>query len=250
MIEEDAGKYRDNIFPGLEVGVVLDKNRKTDKITRGIVKDILTRSSEHPYGIKVRLSDGSVGRVKKIFGEEQVITQIGNGHKSAELTDEDLQRLIHAEESKILEFKSSLKWDYHRKQANKDLAEKVVKEIVAFLNSKEPKKWLLIGIQDDHEILGIEKDLETWCRNSRDIFEQTIGNLICEYIGAEFSDYIKIYYKKIKDKNICILEIGFAQHQPAFFKGTKGHEFWLRVNNTIKNLDSKEATAYIKKTWV
>ncbi len=55
------------IFPGTEVDVVLKKDQPTGKLTRGLVKDILTKSSFHPRGIKVRLEDGQVGRVQKII---------------------------------------------------------------------------------------------------------------------------------------------------------------------------------------
>ncbi|MCA1059832.1 YwbE family protein [Rossellomorea aquimaris] len=61
------GQQRSNIKPGLEVDIVLKKDQRTDKLTRGIVKDILTNSPNHPHGIKVRLADGQVGRVKKII---------------------------------------------------------------------------------------------------------------------------------------------------------------------------------------
>jgi uncharacterized repeat protein (TIGR03833 family) len=53
-------------MPGLSVSIVLKKDQKTGKLTEGIVKDILTNSSLHPHGIKVRLQSGEVGRVKKI----------------------------------------------------------------------------------------------------------------------------------------------------------------------------------------
>jgi uncharacterized repeat protein (TIGR03833 family) len=61
------GKNRRDIVPGTEVGVVLKKDQRTGKLTRGFVKDVLTRSARHPHGIKVRLADGQVGRVKKIL---------------------------------------------------------------------------------------------------------------------------------------------------------------------------------------
>ncbi len=57
------GKYRKNIYPGLEVDIVLKKDQRTGKTTHGIVKDLLTKSETHPHGIKVRLKDGQVGRV-------------------------------------------------------------------------------------------------------------------------------------------------------------------------------------------
>ncbi|OLN21735.1 hypothetical protein BTO30_13260 [Domibacillus antri] len=61
------GQNRNDIKPGLEVNIVLKKDQRTGAKTRGIVKDILTNSSFHPHGIKVRLQDGQVGRVCDIL---------------------------------------------------------------------------------------------------------------------------------------------------------------------------------------
>jgi len=60
------GQTRSRIVQGLEVMIVLKKDQRSGTLTRGLVKDILTNSSAHPHGIKVRLEDGSVGRVKEI----------------------------------------------------------------------------------------------------------------------------------------------------------------------------------------
>lgn len=62
------GRNRKDLKPGIEVDIVLKKDQRTGTLTRGIVKDILTRSPTHPHGIKVRLADGQVGRVKMILG--------------------------------------------------------------------------------------------------------------------------------------------------------------------------------------
>jgi uncharacterized repeat protein (TIGR03833 family) len=60
------GQNKNEINPGLEVGIVLKEDQRTGNITYGIVKDILTNSTFHPHGIKVRLTSGQVGRVKII----------------------------------------------------------------------------------------------------------------------------------------------------------------------------------------
>jgi uncharacterized repeat protein (TIGR03833 family) len=57
---------RNDIKAGLRVFIVLKQDQRSGKLTEGIVKDILTKSSTHPHGIKVRLESGAVGRVKKI----------------------------------------------------------------------------------------------------------------------------------------------------------------------------------------
>ncbi len=61
------GQTRSNLKPGMIVLIVLKQDQRTGKLTKGIVKDILTKSPNHPHGIKVRLQDGQVGRVKEII---------------------------------------------------------------------------------------------------------------------------------------------------------------------------------------
>lgn len=63
------GQNRKDIYPGLEVEIILKKDQRTGKRTRGIVKDLLTSASFHSRGIKVRLEDGQIGRVAEIVGE-------------------------------------------------------------------------------------------------------------------------------------------------------------------------------------
>ena len=61
------GTERANIKPGLKVKIILKKDQRSGKLTEGIVKDILTKSARHTHGIKVRLTNGDVGRVKFIL---------------------------------------------------------------------------------------------------------------------------------------------------------------------------------------
>lgn len=63
------GKHREHIQSGMPVFIVLKKDQRTGKLTKGIVKDILTKSSTHSHGIKVRLENGQIGRVKEIIPE-------------------------------------------------------------------------------------------------------------------------------------------------------------------------------------
>ena len=65
------GTTRSNIKPGLTVLIVLKQDQPTGKLTKGVVKDILTKSPTHPHGIKVRLVSGQVGRVKEILSQEE-----------------------------------------------------------------------------------------------------------------------------------------------------------------------------------
>jgi len=61
------GTNRVNIKPGIQVLIVLKKDQRSGKLTKGIVQDILTKSPTHHHGIKVRLESGEIGRVKEIL---------------------------------------------------------------------------------------------------------------------------------------------------------------------------------------
>jgi uncharacterized repeat protein (TIGR03833 family) len=63
------GRERKDVRPGLTVDIVLKQDQRTGRLTRGVVRDVLTKSPHHPHGIKVRLETGEVGRVKEVLGE-------------------------------------------------------------------------------------------------------------------------------------------------------------------------------------
>ena len=60
------GRNRNDIKPGIEVAIVIKEDQRSGKLTYGVVQDLLTNSKFHPHGIKVRLTDKQVGRVKEI----------------------------------------------------------------------------------------------------------------------------------------------------------------------------------------
>ena len=63
------GNNRKDIKPGIRVNITLKKDQRTGRLTQGVVKQILTKSPTHPHGIKVRLEDGQIGRVKEILAD-------------------------------------------------------------------------------------------------------------------------------------------------------------------------------------
>jgi uncharacterized repeat protein (TIGR03833 family) len=67
LVEMQPNQQRSQINVGNRVKIVLKQDQRNGKLTEGTVKDILTNSSTHPHGIKVRLTDGKVGRVQLII---------------------------------------------------------------------------------------------------------------------------------------------------------------------------------------
>jgi uncharacterized repeat protein (TIGR03833 family) len=64
------GSERKNVRSGLTVDIVMKQDQRTERLTRGVIKDVLTKSPHHPHGIKVRLETVEVGRVKEVVNEE------------------------------------------------------------------------------------------------------------------------------------------------------------------------------------
>ena len=67
MTSQNDAKQRSVILPGMSVDIVTKADQRSGKVVRGIVKEVLTNTSFHPHGIKVRLTDGQVGRVQMII---------------------------------------------------------------------------------------------------------------------------------------------------------------------------------------
>ncbi|HEY9285256.1 MAG TPA: YwbE family protein [Pyrinomonadaceae bacterium] len=67
------GSERKDVRPGLTVDIVMKQDQRTGRLTRGVVRDVLTKSPHHPHGIKVRLETGEVGRVKEVIDGGQTL---------------------------------------------------------------------------------------------------------------------------------------------------------------------------------
>ncbi len=150
--------------------------------------------------------------------------------------------LIKLSESPTLEYKSTLQWDVRQERKNEDLRSSVLKTIAAFLNSNGGT--LLIGVEDNGNIFGLEKDLSLLSKKNLDQFEQTIFNLICDRIGASFSQLVKIRFENIEGKDVCAVDVRKSAKR-AFMKGKEKLEFYIRAGNTSKSLEVPDIYDYI-----
>jgi len=160
--------------------------------------------------------------------------------KYVERSADDLRTLG---ESATLEFKSTLRWDVVQQCVNKDLQFSVLKTIVAFLNSGGGT--LIIGVEDNGSVFGLDNDLRTLKKNTLDVFQQTLVNLIVKNIGVEFSSSAKIRFETVENSNVCIVDVDPAV-KPAYLKTGKGTQFYIRAGNTSRSLDPEETMSYIQ----
>ncbi|WP_448571791.1 RNA-binding domain-containing protein [Trichothermofontia sp.] len=112
-----------------------------------------------------------------------------------------IPELIALGESDRLEFKTTLQWDIRENQQNKGLQHSNLKTIAAFLNTDGGT--LLIGVEDNGNLYGLEKELQCFKNPSLDQFERHLLQLIESNIGKRFLPLVKVHFAKLEDKDIC-----------------------------------------------
>jgi len=159
----------------------------------------------------------------------------------------DIRRLIAAGESEQLEFKTSARWDHREGKPNKSLEDVVVKAIGGFLNGKGGT--LLIGINDDGAIIGLDADYGTLGRHpNRDGYQQFLVNLISASMGKDIATQVRIEFHAIEGDDVCSVRVPAAL-QPVFVIGGQGQRFFVRVGNTTQEFSIKDAMNYIRARW-
>ncbi|MBD3191886.1 MAG: hypothetical protein GF308_14660 [Candidatus Heimdallarchaeota archaeon] len=176
--------------------------------------------------------------------------------KSKKMTDTEQQlyqdeilKRIKDGENRTTEFKAYLRWNEYTKKPNNKLKFKVVKTIAAMMNSEGG--ILFIGVKNNGEIVGIEKDYATFNKGkqNRDGFQLFLNNAIKQYIGLKYNIFYSIAFANIKKKDICIITIK-SSDGPIYIK--KKHDkdlFVIRADGGNSKLNIKDAHEYIKMRW-
>ncbi len=158
----------------------------------------------------------------------------------------DILQLLNEQEGQRLEFKSSLRYDYNTKQVNQSLEGIILKTICAFLNTDGGT--LLIGLSDEKEILGIEKDYQVIRHQNSDGFENHLLGLVSNCIGNYYLPYIETIFHNVLGKDLCQVNV---HHSPkaAFLSNNGKQEFYVRTGNTSRPFTISEASEYIQEKW-
>ena len=160
-----------------------------------------------------------------------------------------LEELIAEGESDELEFKSTLRWDLREALVNRKLEEVIMKTVAAFANSDGGT--LLIGVDDNGDVLGLEPDYHSLGGADRDKFELHLRNLLNQQFGTGFvTSKVTIKFHAIGDKEVC--QIGTsAANEPVILKvkdknGQPTEKFYARSGNSSQEIPLSEMSAYIK----
>ena len=244
---------RDQIEIGTRVLIETKKDQGTGRFTEGIVDEILTSSSSHPHGIKVRLVDGHVGRVKEIPSKTYTRSVSPSPHEFADLegmgvpTTEDMHN----------EFKEFYQYNKNIDSPNKDISAKMLKldgqriiatVICAFGNSQNGG-FLYIGVNSDGIIMGLEKDrkLEGF-KDYDDSFANHIRDRVGEFIDDKvfMTRKIRIKFRDIEDKTICIIQV-LPSDVPLWLRHKNNKVFFVRgAVPRAEKLEPDDQVRYIR----
>jgi len=157
---------------------------------------------------------------------------------------EDLPTLIKSNENERLEFKSSMRWDFKQQRANKELQAVIAKSIAGFMNHQGGN--LLIGVNDDGQVIGLEKDYQTFRHKNRDGFELCLMDTIKIWLGGDVCSLVHCVFHEIEGKDVCRIFIESSE-TPVYFNSGNVSKYYLRTGNATRELDAKESFAHISK---
>ena len=156
-----------------------------------------------------------------------------------------LRAIIRAGESGVVEFRTSMRWDIRAQKVNVEVGKDLLRSIAAFMNARGGV--ILVGINDDGTVRGLEDDLRTLKKPNQDNLLFAFSDMLSRWEMTEYFSLIESYFLTIEDKLIFVIEVGRSE-SPVWFQS--GEEFYIRVGPTDRRLNSREALSYINNHWI
>ncbi len=174
------------------------------------------------------------------------------GLDSEENKEKELKLRMAADESYILEFKSTMCWDVDEGRKSKVMEKIILKTIAALSNGQGGT--LLVGVDDKKNVLGLENDYQVLKKPDNDGFQLHLEQLVDNAFGTQFTaSNIQVSFPKIEGKSIC--EVVVKRGTEALYvdevdkHGKKEKKFYLRSGNSSKAQDIEQAAKYISQRF-
>ena len=246
---------RSDIAAGDEVGIETKADQGTGRITTGVVEAILTSSEEHPHGIKVRLRDGSVGRVKSLGGSSQPSAKFVNLASKQIPTTEDSNN----------EFKEFYQYDREIEklagladkerrvavEAKKAASRERVATAVCAMGNKDGG-FVYVGVRDDGTPVGLQEDLDL--QNFAD-YKDSLANHMADTFKSLIKDdafvlsKLRMEFLDVGGASVCIVQV-LPSDRPLFLHSSRGKEFYVRgVAPRSERLDGPEMARYLSERF-
>ncbi len=194
-------------------------------------------------------NNGRFTKIKNVAGFDEyvhIIKQMAHSASGRVLTA-DPKVLISKGEGFFLEFKETLRYDARKGEISKEMEKAVMKGIVGFLNADGGT--LIVGVNDDGVVTGLDNDYKTLPKKNRDGFENHLNMLVKTMIGLSFSKYVSVRFESVDGKDICMITVREG-HKPAYLVNLdKKEDFYVRVGNSTQPFSMSETSEYIKTHW-
>ena len=231
-----------------EVGLSGSEDGVTDRLERSRLQSEIDGLVGHLYG----LSEEEFSHTLSTF------PLVENAIKEAALAaykllvpksaDQHVIGLIAQGESAVLEFKSSARWDLKQNQPSKVMERIIVKAAAGFLNV-DSGGTLLIGVDDDGRVLGLQNDYKTLGKKpNRDGYANWITTLLLGEFGKDASPLIGVTFHDIEGADVCQVQLK-PSPRPIFIKDENGEHLFIRAGNSTRQLTTSEAVQYCKHRW-
>lgn len=160
-----------------------------------------------------------------------------------------IEDLITEGESDELEFKSTMRWDMKEGAVSKKMEEVITKTVAAFANGNGGT--LIIGVDDDGVIIGLEHDYQSLGGADRDKFELHLRNVLNEAFGVAFvASRVQIRFHELRGADICQIDVDPAREPVVIVtrdkNGQKLEKLYVRSGNASQELPLGEVSEYIK----
>lgn len=239
------------------VSADLNKRKIKAKAPSIYIQDFLDENDELPTSIKSHLiNDLDAFGIRSddylVFLEKRANAMFKELEGRIELKhredkkEDKVKELILSGESESLEIKSTLRFDLKENNVNKKLEYVIAKTISAFLNTEGGT--LIIGVDDNGNTIGLEKDIQTLSKQNIDGFELHLRQIIKKYLGDYFEKYIKVTFPKVDEKEISVIQI-LKSGKPVFVNSEGTENFFVRNGNASIPKSRQEQSEYEKLHW-
>lgn len=154
----------------------------------------------------------------------------------------DVDQLVSQGESEFLEFKAAARWNKDTGSVDKRIELNIAKSIAAFLNHQGGH--LLIGVNDEGQIVGLESDYKSLRKVGRDGFELFLMTLVKNKLGGAACTNVHVVFHSISDLDVCRVIVEPARN-PIYLREKGVSEYFVRSGNSNRKLDIEQALQHV-----
>jgi ATP-dependent Lon protease len=203
----------------------------------------IERDTGHEYWVEVPEQPEDVGAELDSEAAASIASSGGTAVQRATTSD-----LIAAGESKTVEFKQTARVNVHTGARDPVMEQMVIRSVAGFMNAEGGT--LLIGVADNGEVRGIEPDYKTLGKKQDpDGFALWLTGLLDNLLGPAAASKVSVRFDDLGTGTVCRVDVEPGA-TPAFVRGAKGiADFYVRLNNATRLLNTAEALEYVRSRW-